>query len=264
MIDYEPGIEDTHGILIRYTATSVPPSEPSSSSNSMAVRIIIGISVTLIVGVSVSVVCCYFYQIKQKEKKFDFILKIVKESKEKATEEEKTEPSSNSRAVEFLIQPRNLRIHFEKPLGVGVSGNVFEGFLYGASPLTNSIKNLETQKFQDCSVAVKVPGGINSDDSEQLQHEIDCLKKVGYNEHVACMLGVGKVEEKQVIVFEMAKINLLTYVKGFNGKGMDEAPVKIFYSILWQVAKGIRDVTSIYTDRVPSIPPTNYISSIEY
>uniref|UniRef100_A0A914D9Y0 Protein kinase domain-containing protein n=1 Tax=Acrobeloides nanus TaxID=290746 RepID=A0A914D9Y0_9BILA len=147
---------------------------------------------------------------------------------------------------EFTIIKKNLKIYYEFPLGQGASSSVYVGFIYGKSPLMVTTGLIETQRFQDCKVAVKVPSSFGQDETEQLFREIDSMKKIGYNENVICMLGICFLDEKPVIAFELADKNLLSYVRTLRETilGQIQAPVNIFFSILWQIARGMQYISS--------------------
>jgi serine/threonine protein kinase len=180
-------------------------------------------------------VSCYVYQVRKNKKRLDFIIDVLKNQKELSPEEVE---DLKEKRDEFTIPKKKLRIHFESPLGHGASSTIYNGFLYGQSPLTVSTKRLDTQRFQDCKVAVKVPSSIGQDEIEQLFREIDSMKRIGYHEHVVSMLGICFLAEKAVVVFELAEKDLLAYVRSFRTLKVNFLPFNIFFSILWQIASG--------------------------
>uniref|UniRef100_A0A914DT06 Uncharacterized protein n=1 Tax=Acrobeloides nanus TaxID=290746 RepID=A0A914DT06_9BILA len=56
----------------------------------------------------------------------------------------------------YFINESNLQINFTAIIGTGASSTVYKGFLIGSSPLYTTVKLIETQKFQDCEVVIKV------------------------------------------------------------------------------------------------------------
>uniref|UniRef100_A0A914EGK8 Tyrosine-protein kinase catalytic domain-containing protein n=1 Tax=Acrobeloides nanus TaxID=290746 RepID=A0A914EGK8_9BILA len=131
----------------------------------------------------------------------DFIIDIMKTEKQLSPEEIE---DLKEKRDEFTIPKKKLKIYYEMPLGDGVSSTVYIGFIHGKSPLSITTNLIETQRFQDCKVAVKVPSTFGSDESDQLFREIDSMKKIGYHQNVICMLGVCFLNEKPVDAFELA------------------------------------------------------------
>uniref|UniRef100_A0A914DUP6 Protein kinase domain-containing protein n=1 Tax=Acrobeloides nanus TaxID=290746 RepID=A0A914DUP6_9BILA len=173
----------------------------------------------------------------------DFIIDIMIKQKQLSPEEIE---ELKIKRDEFTILRKNLKIYYEFPLGQGASSSVYAGFLYGQSPLMVSTGLIETQRFQDCKVAVKVPSSFGQDETEQLFREIDSMKKIGYNKHVICMLGISLLSEKPAVVFDLAEKDLLDYVRSLKETifGQIQAPTNIFFSILWQVARGMQYISS--------------------
>uniref|UniRef100_A0A914DQV6 Protein kinase domain-containing protein n=1 Tax=Acrobeloides nanus TaxID=290746 RepID=A0A914DQV6_9BILA len=174
----------------------------------------------------------------------DFIIDLVKAQKQLSPEEIE---DLKGKRDEFTIPKKKLKIYYEMPLGDGARSTLYKlGFIFGKSPLAISTNLIETQHFQDCKVAVKVPTVFGSDESEQLFREIDTMKKIGYHKNVICMLGVCVLDEKPVVAFELADKDLLEYVQTLKETRTENSyfSSKIFFSILWQIAKGMEFIAS--------------------
>uniref|UniRef100_A0A914DJZ1 Tyrosine-protein kinase catalytic domain-containing protein n=1 Tax=Acrobeloides nanus TaxID=290746 RepID=A0A914DJZ1_9BILA len=139
----------------------------------------------------------------------DFIIDLMRTQQQLSPEEIE---DLKEKRDEFKIPKKKLKIYYEFQLGDGASSTVYIGFIYGKSPLAVTAKLIETQRFQDCKVAVKVPSTFGSDESEQLFREIDSMKKIGYHQNVICMLGVCFLDEKPVVAFELADKDFLGQV----------------------------------------------------
>uniref|UniRef100_A0A914D8F0 Protein kinase domain-containing protein n=1 Tax=Acrobeloides nanus TaxID=290746 RepID=A0A914D8F0_9BILA len=231
----------TRGVLIQYEGQFVPFAKQPPPKSYLLWKILgPALAIVLISSILIS---CYYYRVRQKEKQMDFIIEVMERQKRLSPEEIE---ELKEKRDEFTIVKKNLKIYYEFPLGQGASSSVYVGFIYGKSPLMVATGLIETQRFQDCKVAVKVPSSFGQDETEQLFREIDSMKKIGYNENVICMLGICFLDEKPVIAFELADKNLLSYVSTLRETilGQIQAPVNIFFSILWQIARGMQYISS--------------------
>uniref|UniRef100_A0A914D5R1 Protein kinase domain-containing protein n=1 Tax=Acrobeloides nanus TaxID=290746 RepID=A0A914D5R1_9BILA len=173
---------------------------------------------------------------RKHKKRLDFIIDVMKDQKHLTSEEI---IDLKEKRDEFTIS-KKLKVYYEFPIGDGAASTVYLGFLIGPSPLNLATKRIETQHFQDCKVAVKDPSSFGYDESEQLFNEIESMKKIGYHEHIIIMLCICFLDKNPVMVVELASNDLLKYVNNFRENIMDHTyfPFKIFFSILWQVARG--------------------------
>uniref|UniRef100_A0A914D0S9 HTH CENPB-type domain-containing protein n=1 Tax=Acrobeloides nanus TaxID=290746 RepID=A0A914D0S9_9BILA len=103
-----------------------------------------------------------------------------------------------SKSDEMMIQHGKIHINFEKVFGKGVSSTVFKGHLIGPSPLHEQQKTVQTQKFIDCDVAVKVTNKFEQTEVEQLFKEIDAMKKMGYHENQKKASEIAKIRGEKV------------------------------------------------------------------
>jgi hypothetical protein len=237
-IEFDPGNNFSRGALIRYEGSFVPFIEPTPGSIKKYIIWIIVVSSLVLIMVIAFVISCYYYQINKERKMMDFTIDLMRTQKQLSPEEIE---DLKEKRDEFTIPKKKLKIYYEFQLGDGASSTVYIGFIYGKSPLAVTANLVETQRFQDCKVAVKVPSTFGSDESEQLFREIDSMKKIGYHQNVICMLGVCFLDEKPVVAFELADKDLLEYVQSLKEANLENTyfSPKIFYSILWQVAKGM-------------------------
>uniref|UniRef100_A0A914E5T0 Protein kinase domain-containing protein n=1 Tax=Acrobeloides nanus TaxID=290746 RepID=A0A914E5T0_9BILA len=145
---------------------------------------------------------------------------------------------------QLLIKPGKLFINYENILGHGSSSTIYKGHISGPSPLHLSTQLIETQTFCDCDVAVKVARNFGSGEVELLYKEIQALKTLGYHENISCMLGWAIPGETPCLVFDIAKMDLLQYVRGFRDAAKGMVPYKDFLSFLWQITRG--ELVEIY------------------
>uniref|UniRef100_A0A914C4I1 Protein kinase domain-containing protein n=1 Tax=Acrobeloides nanus TaxID=290746 RepID=A0A914C4I1_9BILA len=149
-----------------------------------------------------------------------------------------------SKSDEMMIQHGKIHINFDKVFGKGASSTVFMGHLIGPSPLHEQQKTVQTQKFVDCEVAVKVTNKFGQTEVEQLFKEIDAMKKMGYHENVMCMLGWALPGDTPCLVFEIAEKDLLHYVSEFRDAVAKVMPYQKFLDILRQIIQGMQYIAS--------------------
>uniref|UniRef100_A0A914CQ68 Serine-threonine/tyrosine-protein kinase catalytic domain-containing protein n=1 Tax=Acrobeloides nanus TaxID=290746 RepID=A0A914CQ68_9BILA len=209
VVDFVDGNVVTQGVLIQYEALQHSIIEEVDQEFKRSV-IWIAVAASLVVILAVTfTVSCYCYHERKREKRLDYIIDVLNNQKQLSPEEVE---DLKEKRDEFTIFKKKLRIHYESPLGHGASSTIYNGFLYGQSPLTVLTKRLQTQRFQDCKVAIKLPSSNGQEEIEQLFREIDSMKRIGYHEHVISMLGICFLAEKAVIVFELAEKDLLAYI----------------------------------------------------
>lgn len=180
----------------------------------------------------------YVYFKRKHERKLTRFLenRLESQRKETALRHECIIMKHNSDA--FLLDEANLKVNYESPIGKGSSATVYRGHLEGPSPLSRIHKLLETQRFQDCDVAVKMAACLGFDEVEQLYREIDVMKQIGYHKHITSMLGWYLQGDTPCLVFELSDRDLLSYLRSFNETPDQEMPIKELISILWQIARG--------------------------
>lgn len=181
-----------------------------------------------------------YYIFKKKQKRYEQLFDLIKEMRlspqEIMTFKEKSD--------QLLIKPGKLFINYENILGHGSSSTIYKGHISGPSPLHLSTQLIETQTFCDCDVAVKVARNFGSGEVELLYKEIQALKTLGYHENISCMLGWAIPGETPCLVFDIAKMDLLQYVRGFRDAAKEMVPYKDFLSFLWQITRG--ELVEIY------------------
>lgn len=172
-----------------------------------------------------------FYLFKRRQKRFEQLYDILKDMN---LSPEALVAMKNT-SDQFLIEHQNLHIYFNNTLGTGSTAAVYKGHLVGPSPLHIIMKLVETQKFCDCDVAVKMASNFGQNEVENLIQEINAMKQIGSHEHIIGMLGWCNYNDKPCLVFELAQNDLLNYIRSLNG---ELVPRRIFLSILWQVSDG--------------------------
>lgn len=138
---------------------------------------------------------------------------------------------------DFLIEPTNLHIYFDRQIGQGSTSSIYKGHIVGPAPLHVSTGTMETQLFTDCNVAVKLASNFGPNEVENLFQEINAMKKIGHHKNVISFLGWCMYKEAPCLAFELGTQDLLAYVQSFREK-IDEVSQRIFLSILWQITQG--------------------------
>lgn len=179
-------------------------------------------------------IAIFVYIYKRREQRFNKLWRILKEMN--LSEEKMSELKTKS--DEFYVHPNSIFIDFSKLLGEGVCSKVYVGHLLGTSPLYNLTRKIEVQRFQDCSVAVKVASNFGQDEVSSLLNEIGTMKTLGYHENVMCMLGWTLAADMPCLIFDLANGDLLDFVQGLRACLETEIPHKTFISMLWQIARG--------------------------
>lgn len=215
------------GIYKNYIYTPPPPSKNK-------IVLIVGLCSGIFIIVIIAIIIGFVYYLRHQERYFERLYDILADMKMSPAEIKNFKEKSD----QFLIEKGNLHINFDAPLGQGSTSTVYKGRLIGPSPLHLVTKSIETQRYVDCDVAVKVSANFGHSEVEQLYKEIEAMKTIGYHENVMCMLGWFMQGNKPCLVFDIAKSDLLEFVRGFREKPKDEIDMKIFVSILWQVARG--------------------------
>uniref|UniRef100_A0A914DWN5 Protein kinase domain-containing protein n=1 Tax=Acrobeloides nanus TaxID=290746 RepID=A0A914DWN5_9BILA len=178
---------------------------------------------------------------KDASRRFSFMFSIIKRQNQPSNEDD-IELKENSDAL--FIENEKLIVYYDKPLGTGVCSAVYRGVLSGLAPLAKLSNLMETQQFRDCEVAVKHALHFGDHEVEQLFREIEAMKILEYDRNVISMLGWRMINNKPVIVFELAQEDLLRYVKMQKLKDKKEIPFKTIILILWQIAKGMEFIAS--------------------
>jgi hypothetical protein len=203
---------------------------------------IIGSKNVLIIGLcagSFVIICIFIFSgaiffIRKRQSRYNKIYKILKDMH--ISSEEIVEMKEKS--DEFMIMRKNLHIYFHDALGKGVSSTVYKGHLLGTAPLHEQQKSVNTEKFIDCTVAVKVANRLGQTEVEELFKEVNAMKMIEYHENVACLLGWAFHRESLCLVLEIAQKDLLNYVKEFRETLKEMIPYKNFISILRQIIEG--------------------------
>uniref|UniRef100_A0A914E1A8 receptor protein-tyrosine kinase n=1 Tax=Acrobeloides nanus TaxID=290746 RepID=A0A914E1A8_9BILA len=209
---------------------------PGKKSIWWIIVISVGTCTIIVIGIIVGAV----FHHKKSKKRFEQLYDILREMNMPPEEIEKLKRKSD----EMLIEPGRIHINFDTTLGQGAFSTVYKGRLIGPSPLHLITKSISTQKFCNCDVAVKIGSNFGQNEVEQLFKEIEAMRMIGHHENIMCMLGWIMSDEKPCLVFDVAKCDLLKFVKEYREKPKEEVPVKIFVSILWQVAKGMQYIAS--------------------
>uniref|UniRef100_A0A914E6C0 Protein kinase domain-containing protein n=1 Tax=Acrobeloides nanus TaxID=290746 RepID=A0A914E6C0_9BILA len=168
------------------------------------IPLIVGSSSGSLVVVCLIVMGFAFWYIKQRQRWYNQLFKILKEMNISAKEISEMKAKSD----ELLLPHGKIHINFDEMLGKGVSSTVYKGFLMGSSPLS---EQQNWPKFVDCEVAVKVSSHFGKVEVEQLFKEIDAMKKIGYHKNVMCMLGMEYISSKGLIHRDIAARNILLF-----------------------------------------------------
>jgi serine/threonine protein kinase len=200
--------------------------------------ILIGFIVLLIV-IIILLFLYYLYHrnMKKTNKRLEFMFSFIKKQNQvNSTDMEMTDV--------LCIEKERLLIYYERSVGAGICSTVFRGFLSGLAPLAKSVNLIETQKFFDCEVAVKVALNVENEEVEQLFKEIEVMKTLQYNRNVISMLGWLMISGKPALIYELAEQNLLTFVKRLRLKDKKEISYKALLSVIWQISKGMEFIAS--------------------
>ena len=87
-------------------------------------------------------------------------------------------------------------------LGNGAFANVYKGTIVGQAPIVAVHKNLAIELI-DNYVAVKIMNSTSTDvsDKDDLLHEMDFMKRLGYHSHIVSLLGcISSPDEPMLIV----------------------------------------------------------------
>uniref|UniRef100_A0A914CYJ8 Protein kinase domain-containing protein n=1 Tax=Acrobeloides nanus TaxID=290746 RepID=A0A914CYJ8_9BILA len=163
-----------NGFLLRYEASYVNE-EKTNKIIFIIVGSFAGIAVISLVAIGILI---YYLRKKGKEKQrlegiCDILTNMQMTKDDLIGYKEKTD--------ELFIKDSNIFINFDKILGQGSCSSVYYGFLKGPSPLHLKMQMIETQRFGDCDVAVKVARNIGKNELEQLYKEITVMKTLGYH-----------------------------------------------------------------------------------
>lgn len=126
--------------------------------------------------------------------------------------------------VPYFIPARKIRLYKSALVGGGISSNVYRG-VFKAHPFTSQ------------KVIIKVASNRFMAEMEQVDQEIELLKKIGYHENVVCMIGYTEIESKSAILMEVLDQNLSTFLQH---RDLYKASIeyKKFYKILRDVTQG--------------------------
>uniref|UniRef100_A0A914CWU3 Protein kinase domain-containing protein n=1 Tax=Acrobeloides nanus TaxID=290746 RepID=A0A914CWU3_9BILA len=140
-------------------APTIYATGPKSNFFTKYMNYIIGFGVFVLIIFSMIIcLCVYVCVVKYKNSKMEKRLEkaeFVQSFNRKASVVMEERLYASSRDL-FQIGDKKLMINFESIIGRGASAVVYRGFLQGASPLNTHFKSIETQRFQNCDVAIKV------------------------------------------------------------------------------------------------------------
>lgn len=169
---------------------------------------------------------------------FDFMKNMQMAPREIHVSKKLTQLIETQQTDNMFIKHEKIFIDYEHIFGQGSCSTVFKGHLTGPSPLYSLTQLIETQRFCDCDVAVKVARHFGSGEVEQLYKEISTMKIIGYHENIMCLLGWAMPSDTPCLIFDIAKTDLLNYLRGLRDNVEESFPYKDFLSILWQISRG--------------------------
>uniref|UniRef100_A0A914EAZ9 Protein kinase domain-containing protein n=1 Tax=Acrobeloides nanus TaxID=290746 RepID=A0A914EAZ9_9BILA len=225
-------------LFVRFEGVNIKSISQPKKSIVWIILLVSAIFIVIIIVIMLGAV----YHMKRKKRYFEQLYDMLREMNLPPEEMEKLRRKTD----QFRIENNKLHINFNSQLGQGSFSHVYKGHLIGPAPLHLITKSIETQRFCDCEVAVKVGANFGQNEVEQLFKEIEAMKTIGYHENIMGMLGWAMLDEKPCLVFDVAKMDLLKFVKEFRGKSIEGLPmmIKNFLSVLWQVAKGMQYISS--------------------
>lgn len=218
--------------LIQYKARPIPTITTPTHSKIWIIGAVCGVSALFIIMLATGILI--YYKMKKKQNRYEQMFDLLREMQ--ITPEEIMDFKEKS--DKMFIKKENLFIRYDEILGRGACSTVYKGHLTGPSPLHLTTRMIETQKYGDCDVAVKVARNLGPGEVEQLYKEIQAMKTLGYHENLMAMFGWAMPDDTPALVFDIAKFNLLDFVRKFQDLEKNEIPFKSFSSILWQIARG--------------------------
>uniref|UniRef100_A0A914EJW1 Serine-threonine/tyrosine-protein kinase catalytic domain-containing protein n=1 Tax=Acrobeloides nanus TaxID=290746 RepID=A0A914EJW1_9BILA len=209
-----------------YIGDEVNTKEPDSNLAKKSYYWIIGLGCGFIVIFLVAIGIIGYCIFKKKQKRYEQLFDLLKEMQISADDIMTFKEKSD----QMFIKPEKILINYENILGQGSCSTVYKGHITGPSPLFMATKLIETQKLCDCDVAVKVARNFGPGEVELLYKEIQAMKTIGFHENIMCMLGWAMPGETPCLVFDIAKMALLQFVRGFREVNKEDVPFKDFVS----------------------------------
>lgn len=126
--------------------------------------------------------------------------------------------------IPYLISSRKVRFNKSALVGDGISSNVYRGVF-------------KPHPFSSQKVIIKIASNPFLVEMEQVDQEIELLKKIGYHENIVCMIGYTEIEKKPAILMEVLDQNLSTFLQH---RDLYKASIdyKKFYKILRDISQG--------------------------
>lgn len=117
--------------------------------------------------------------------------------------------------------------------------------MIGPAPMLNRFPALESRRFMDCRVAVKIGNQIGTDQIEQLIREVDAGRLIGYHPNICSLLAWTLHRGLPTIIFEpIDGGDLLKYSKSFRNSN-EEFPEKNIIQLFWQISDALKHVASL-------------------
>lgn len=162
---------------------------------------------------------------------------------------------------DWELDPKNLEVLQEKPLGSGAFAVVYEGRLSGEFPVDKVYPNLNLKATRNekvgfsvslslylFQVAVKTPPAYaDSLTRYAFLEEIRFMKELGYHSHLLGMFGCQTIGPDALMVLEYCEHGDLQH---FLRKNKATATQKDLVSISWQISDGLVKALSFLDRRI--------------